>query len=374
MTLKSVYDDPKTNTRNASLLAKRANVTLKAAQAFLRDQQSSQVSKRAIKPPDSSYAPTGGPYGEYLGDVVFFSDYAGVNAKRASILTIMGANSRFAYARAMTAPLTSAKTAAALTEILDENAFDAEDGVAPILSLRTDGGSEFAGEFAALLRERRIPHERGEPGTHERLGRLDRFHGSLRRMIGDYMAATDSHVWFKVLPDLIKNYNERPNRGLNKSRDLAPADVGEEVEYEVRQADLKRAAVLRKRIDRSGVGKGTQVRLLITRTKAGSKGALGNKSHEAVWSSEVYTVIKRAGVNSFLIDVPAGQVKVWPLHSLQVVNKALKSIVGGPKVDKKVVSAKRLEARNISPEENAAALAAPTRTKRAIKKPARYNS
>ena len=98
MTLKSVYDNPKTNTRNPSLLAKRANVTLKSAQAFLRDQQSSQVSKRAIKPPDSSYAPTGGPYGEYLGDVIFFSDYAGVNAKRASILTIMGANSRFACA------------------------------------------------------------------------------------------------------------------------------------------------------------------------------------------------------------------------------------------------------------------------------------
>ena len=267
----------------------------------------------------------------------------------------------------MTAPLTSAKTAAALLEILNENSFDAEDGVAPILSLRTDGGTEFAGEFAALLRERRIPHEKGEPGSHERLGRLDRFHGSLRRMIGDYFAATDSHVWYKVLPDLIKNYNERPNRGLKKSRDLAPADVGEEEEHKIRQADLKRAAELRLRIDKSGVKPGTQVRLLISRTKTGSKGKLGNKSHEDVWSSEVYSVVKRAGVNSFLIDVPTGDVKIWPLHSLQVVDKSIRPVASGLKIDKKVISAKRLEARNISPEENASALAAPAAKKRVSK-------
>ncbi len=212
MTLREVYDNVATTTRNPSLLAKRAGVTLKAAQAFLRDQAASQVSRRAIKPSESSYAPTGGAYGDYLGDVIFLSDYAGVNAKRASILTIMGANNRYAYARAMTAPLTSAKTAAALLEIFAQNALDVGDGLSPILSLRTDGGPEFAKEFAALTKKLGIPLSKGEPGTHERLARLDRFHRSLRQMIGEVFALTDSNQWFKVLPELIANHNARPNR------------------------------------------------------------------------------------------------------------------------------------------------------------------
>ena len=55
---------------------------------------------------------------------------------------------------------------------------------------------------------------------------------------------------------------------------------------------------------------------------------------------------------------------MWPLHTLQVVNKAIQSSVAGPKVNRAVVSAQRLEARNISPAENAQALAAPTNAKR----------
>ena len=53
-----------------------------------------------------------------------------------------------------------------------------------------------------------------EQGTHERLARLDRFHGTLRRMISEHFALTRSHIWVDVIPALIANYNTRPNRGL----------------------------------------------------------------------------------------------------------------------------------------------------------------
>jgi transposase InsO family protein len=252
MTLRDIYDDAKTTTRNPSLLAKRAGVTVKSAQAFLRNQTANQVSQRAVKPPESSYAPTGGPYGEYLGDTIFLTDYAGVNAKRASILTIMGANNRYAYARAMTAPLTSAKTAAAMVEMLDENAASPGGTTSPILSLRTDGGPEFSGDFSALLKKRGISLSKGEPGTHEQLARLDRFHRSLRQMIGEVFAITDSHQWYKVLPDLIANYNDRPNRGLGVG--VAPADVGLALEQKIISHDLARASRVRAETDNSGVG------------------------------------------------------------------------------------------------------------------------
>ena len=61
--------------------------------------------------------------------------------------------------------------------------------VAPILAIRIDGGGEFAGEFSALLLKRGIQLEKGQPGTHARLGRLDRYHGVLGGQTGQLCAA-----------------------------------------------------------------------------------------------------------------------------------------------------------------------------------------
>ena len=365
--LRQVFDNPSTTSRNADTLARRAGVTRKSAQSFLRDQVASQVNVEHRKPPDDAFAPTGGPRGEYLADVVFLADFAGVNNKRASILTLLEVNSRYAYARALTAPLTSAKTASAMADILAENAGEDDGGIAPITALRTDGGPEFAGDFSALLKKVGIPLSKGEAGTHERLGRIDRFHGSLRSLIGDYFAATDSHQWFKALPDLIINYNSRPHRTLSQvlRTPTAPADINVKTEELLRAADMERAARLATRTHtQSGVGEGTRVRLLAERMRGARSGKLGNKRQDAVWSAQIYSVVQRVGPNSFLVDVPSGENKTWPLHSLQVVNKAIQGSVVGPKVNRAVVSAQRLEARNISPAENAAALAAPTNTKR----------
>ena len=46
------------------------------------------------------------------------------------------------------------------------------------------------------------------------MSRLDAFHRSLRFLIGDLMAATNSHVWYPQLEALLVNYNSRPNQGL----------------------------------------------------------------------------------------------------------------------------------------------------------------
>ena len=42
--------------------------------------------------------------------------------------------------------------------------------------LRVDGGGEFKKSFAVLMREQGIEIEVGEPNTHYRLARTDRFH------------------------------------------------------------------------------------------------------------------------------------------------------------------------------------------------------
>jgi hypothetical protein len=365
--IKAIYDDPRTSSKNPATLAKRAGVTTAAAAAFLKDQTSHQATRRAHKPADEDFAPTGGPRGEYLADVVKLSEYRGVNKAQECILTLLGVNSRYVYARGLTRA-TAAKTAEALTDILEQNKRDARAGVvAPISAIRSDGGPEFDNAtFVDLLKRRKIKHEIIQPNTHARLARLDRYHGTLRRQIGATFIARNSHVWVDVLQDLVDNHNESPSRALDPiGRGTSPAEVGPDEEDSMRMFDLTRAAALRERVDALNIRIGTQVRLLASAMKNARK---FRKAQEATWTAETYSVIARAGVNSFRIDTPAGETTIWPAHALQVVHKALGGATkAGPKVDRAVVAAKRMEALNISEEEQASALAAPATKKRAIK-------
>ena len=254
-----------------------------------------------------------------------------------------------------------------MVDILAQNVkdYETEKNAAPIIKIRSDNGGEFAGAFSKLLAEEGIEHEHAEAETHARLARLDRFHRTLRMMLGELFSVRDSHVWYNVLPQLIKNYNARPSRALGGK---APADIGPEEEAKVREADYERAMHAGLDVDKTDVGPGTRVRLQYSKTKAGSKDRWA-KSHENTFTTEIYTLVHRAGPNSFVVDVPPGEIKVWPLHSLQIVKKSLGGIASGPKVEKAVVRAQRMEARNISPEEVAAAQAAPARPRsdRALK-------
>ena len=142
--LLEVYKDPLRTSRNAATLAKRAGVPVAEARSFLRDREEAQVRKRNARLKNATYTPTGSERGMWIGDTIYLNDYAGVNKGRSAIFTILETNSRYVYARALTAPI-SAQTAAALESILEENA--EEKKVAPITK-RTDGGPEFTGAFS----------------------------------------------------------------------------------------------------------------------------------------------------------------------------------------------------------------------------------
>ena len=106
------------------------------------------------------------------------------------------------------------------------------------------------------------------------------------------------------------------------------------------------------------------MRLLTRRMKASGKDRF-RKAHELVWSDELFLVLSRHGPNSFIIDVPAGEITIWPVHSIQVVDGKLDPIpLPGPRVKRKAVAAARLEYLNIDGVEQAAALAGPARAKR----------
>ena len=98
-TLREVYENPSTSTRNPALLAKRSGTTLKSAQAFLRDQPAAQISRR-VKPPNrKNFSPTGAAHGVWLIDTMYLREYAGVNSKRGAMFTAVNPNTRYTYAR-----------------------------------------------------------------------------------------------------------------------------------------------------------------------------------------------------------------------------------------------------------------------------------
>jgi hypothetical protein len=237
--------------------------------------------------------------------------------------------------------------------------------------LRVDNGKEFMAEFATFCADRGITLQVGEPHSHTWVSRTDRFCRTLRQRLGEHFEREDTHRWIDVLPDIVANYNETPHRTLSEvlGRKACPADVSPKEENVIRTAELERAATLGQAIDSVGITPGkTFVRVLRSKMRGGSS---FDKTQLATWSSASYLVLSRNGVNSFVVDVPAGEVKIWPAHSLLVASPnevaPTRSTNSGPKVDIAVARAKRLELRNINEEEQAEALAAPAAKKRASK-------
>jgi hypothetical protein len=361
MTLRSVYEDTLTSTRDPALLAERAGVTVKSAKTFLRDEASAQVARQWRKPSAENYAPTGAPQGYWQADVIYLEDYKGVNARRKAILTVLNTTTRFAHARPLL-NATADRVAEAMSSILDnENS---------IRVLRIDGGSEFKKDFRVLMRTRGIPLEVGEPYTHYRLARTDRFHRTLRKRLGEHFARGDTHQWIGALPAIVTNYNNTPHHTLSEllGQPTAPSQVTSAQEARIRLAEGQQVSDVQHLVDDLNIVPGvTKVRVLVSRTKAGILDGHA-KSQRAVWTSEAYTVLSRNGPNSFVVDVPPGEVRIFPHYNLQVepvttvpLPRSREHRQGGPKVNIRVERAKRRENHNISEKEQKIALTAPAR-------------
>ena len=77
----------------------------------------------------------------------------------------------------------------------------------------------------------------------------------------------------------------------------------------------------------------------------------------------MFDVLERNGANSWLIDVPAGEVKIYPSYALQIVDEdnLKKKDTPSDKVNVKTERFKRVIAREISEEEQQKNIEAPGR-------------
>jgi hypothetical protein len=160
------------------------------------------------------------------------------------------------------------------------------------------------------------------------------------------------------------NYNEREHETLTKilKTPTSPQQVTESDESRLQIHDAKAKEEVRLKVPDYPVG--TNVRLLMRRTSEGAKARkMGTQLTDPPFSSKVYQILARAGPNSYEVNTEGNDAKIWPYHALQVVDMATN--VPQPvakKVDKKVVSAKRLEAMNISEAEQKSNIV-PSRTR-----------
>jgi hypothetical protein len=385
--LANIYNDPATSTRNASLLAKRAGTTVAEAKAFLNSQASAAVNKKWVRPQLNEFAPTGAPPYHWQADVIYLDILKGKNNMKKAIVTVLQTTTRFAYARALTNNK-AATVAEALKDILDEMGRSRQANQKKITTLRIDGGSEFKADTAELLRSRDITIDQSEAFTHMRLARTDRFHRSLRESLGNLFERENSDRWVDSLQAIIKNLNDTPHDTLGHilNREATPRSISSVDEKAIRAFEMKQADRARAETDKHNIIVNvTRCRLLVSKTKAGIQERFA-KVHRNTWTRETYLITGRNGVNSWLVDVPAGEVKIWPTHSLQLLSAKESDELTSKELDEQIATqltglkkakksnpnkvnvpaarAARMEERNISLEEQQAALSAPARSKR----------
>jgi len=257
------------------------------------------MTKRAVKPKE--YAPTGGPPGTHQADLIFFEELSRVNRGYKSILTVINVNSRYVYAEALKK---KSDTPDAMVRIIK----DAREREL-IKVLWTDPGSEFTSKkFGDVISRENIDHRLTEPKKHAPLGRIDRFHLTLRTILERWFLHTGKNNWIDSLPDIIETYNNRENRAI----DAAPAKVKSEDVNRVRMEDKARAMRVAERVDKLELSPGTMVRYITNRVGF-------TKGSAPKWSSATHKIQKREGVDRFKVEGLRGTYKHYELQAVSNV-------------------------------------------------------
>lgn len=351
----AAYNDPLHGLwRSPALLARQSGVSVSAARAALSSASPSTM--QGVRR-SGRFAPSGGPAGSYGADVVYLRDYAGHNDRVIALFTVLHLTRRYAYVRPLT-QTSAAHAAAAMTDVLAEIQ---TSGQPAVVELWTDGGSEFKGVFAQLCVDANISQRVAEARTHYRLTRVDRFHRTLRALIGRHQQATGSPRYVDVLNDLVRNYNTHPHRAL---AGLSPAQMTDAHERDVRALDLARALRRRRETDARAIVPGTSVMYQANAMDAFAKG------ERPRWAGPA-DVVARVGPHAFEVDTPAGEVRIFPAYAVRKVAAAPAApvaMVAAVRRSVRATAAAEREVRGLRPEPERERSARSTRGQR----PARF--
>ena len=235
--LKALYYDPKTGFTAADKLYRTAkkmklDVSLKDVKDFLAKQNVAQQHKQVKQ--EKYYLPFKSPARNYLlqADLMFMDPaLKTLNSNCYIILCVIDIFSRYTWCVAL--PNKEAET---VLEAFKPIAKEANPTV-----VQFDGGLEFGNRiFKEFCTKADIRQEFNEPGDHNANAVIERFNGTLRRYLEKYMTAMKTKSWYKILPDIVQNYNNSFHSGINAiPAEAGEAKVADKIEIKVAKQESK---------------------------------------------------------------------------------------------------------------------------------------
>lgn len=242
--------------------------------AWLKDQNVHQLFIPTKKTKDIKATVLTRPYSQIGIDLADMQNYEYKDYNY--ILTAIDLFSKKAWARPIKGKATR-EVLRAMREILNEIGH-------PVRSIRSDNGSEFISKtFKNLLKSKNIKQVLSDSNKPQSNGQIENFNGIIKRMIKIHIQKTDSQDWVKVLPTLMRNYNNLPHSATKKvPNDLA--EVKDEEKLEEVKENIK-SAVLPKNESQDKIHNiGDKVRLKLLQKPF-------YKMHEK-WTMDVFEIRK----------------------------------------------------------------------------------
>ena len=260
MDLKSLYYDPRTGLSSLNafyIRAKELGFSRKEVASFLAKQDAFQVNKQQLTTP---YFPIWGEPFTYQADTLDMGvkEYHGWRY----ILNIININTRQAWA--LPCKKKSQETGLLLDWFKDHK----------VKVFQVDLGSEFSTKIDNYCQKHDIILRKVRKGESTDQGKVERFNGTLRRLITMYCSVFKTDDWVTDLPKLLENYNSRYCAPIG----MAPKDATEETS---RHRNLAQYLNAQHTFDQFAIGE--RVRKLIHKSSTFVKG-------KKRWSQEIYII------------------------------------------------------------------------------------
>lgn len=332
--IKELYYDPKQGLRGVDVLYEKLKkkYTKKQIKEVLQKQEAYQINTSTKR---ISYHPITGKENSYQADITFYDQYSKYNAGYTAILVFIEITTRKAFCYAI-----KNKTKAEIVSVFKTFLEDA----VKVDILTTDQGSEFTSKsFIKAVSDAGITQYFSEVGDKTQMGKVERFNRTLRDMITRYMTAHNTVVWYKVLPDLVSNYNSSKHASIG----VAPNEVDSSKAEVIRKAESNRQRKSHEEFLKFKVG---------DRVRVQNDRGLFDKGSQT-FSSDIYTIKSISGYSFTVVDEKGNEApkrykhyeikKVQDVERLETEEKISKRRVENEaKHDKKLASmAKQLDAK-----------------------------
>ena len=272
--LKRLYYSADTGLISAPRLYRKAReagrkITRKQVEAFVNRQSLAQQYRVKRKHYFPIYAETPG---SYQMDLMFYPDsIKRFNSGYGTFMTAVEVTTRKGHCIKMKNKSTP-EVLRAFKEFLQQ--------AGTVRALTTDNGSEWIShEFrTTCILPNKIDHRVAETGDHSRMGMIESFNRTIKRLIDKFRSAYSTKVFHTYLPKLMANYNSSVHSSIGCSPDQCAASS--EHQEGVRRKARERSQQMTKSVD---LKIGDSVRVIIIK-----KNQFGKETKS--WSDEIYQI------------------------------------------------------------------------------------